>query len=183
MMFRFQFCRLAGVALGVMLGCAPLTPLPASAQEATASIPSEVGPVTGLAMPRFAALTRDEVNVRTGPGERYPIDWVFIRKHMPVQIVGEYEHWRKIRDFEGVEGWVHKVMLSGQKTVMFVKGGFLLRREPSFSADPVVKVEQTVTGSLGDCADGWCLVEVGGFKGWSQTEYLWGITPAVGTES
>lgn len=136
---------------------------------------ADIGPVTGMPMPRFAVLTRDEVNVRTGPGERYPIDWVFTRKHMPVQIVGEYEHWRKIRDFEGTEGWVHKAMLSGQKAVMFIKGGFMLRREASYNSAPVVKVEQTVTANLEECVDGWCFVEVGGFKGWAQHDYLWGV--------
>ena len=53
---------------------------------------------SGLSIPRFASLRSDEVNVRTGPGTRYPVDWVFKRKAMPVEIVAEYENWRKIRD-------------------------------------------------------------------------------------
>jgi SH3-like domain-containing protein len=163
MVFR-RFCAAVCVAFVVWAGV--------SGSVANAA---DAGPVTGLPMPRFAVLTRDEVNVRTGPGERYPIDWVFTRKYMPVQIVGEYEHWRKVRDFEGTEGWVHKAMLSGQKAVMFIKGGFMLRRDASYNAPPVAKVEPTVTGAVEKCADGWCLVEVGGFKGWAQHDYLWGI--------
>src|SRR6266404_7272510 len=55
---------------------------------------------SGLPLPRFASLRSDEVNVRTGPGTRYPVDWVFKRKGMPVEIVAEYENWRKIRSEE-----------------------------------------------------------------------------------
>lgn len=128
-----------------------------------------------MPLPRYAALTQNEVNVRTGPGERYPIDWQFTRKNMPVQIVGEYEHWRKIRDFEGIEGWVHKAMLTGKQTVLFTKGGFVLRDEPSYNAKPVAKVEATVAGVVKKCADGWCLIDTGGYEGWAQHDYLWGL--------
>lgn len=166
-----KFLRILMCSCAVLMSALPLCGM-------TSAVAADLGPVTGMPMPRFAVLTRNEVNVRTGPGERYPIDWVFTRKHMPVQIVGEYEHWRKIRDFEGTEGWVHKAMLSGQKSVMFIKGGFMLRREASYNSAPVVKVEQTVTADVSECVDGWCLVEVGGFKGWAQHDYLWGIETA-----
>ena len=53
----------------------------------------------GLPVPRFVTLRSDEVNVRTGPGERYPIEWVFTRKGMPVEILAEFDVWRKIRDW------------------------------------------------------------------------------------
>ena len=38
---------------------------------------------SGLPLPRFASLKADEVNVRTGPGPRYPIEWILKRKGMP----------------------------------------------------------------------------------------------------
>ena len=56
---------------------------------------------SGLPIPRFASVRSDEANVRTGPGTRYPVEWVFKRKSMPVEIVAEYENWRKIRDWQG----------------------------------------------------------------------------------
>jgi SH3-like domain-containing protein len=42
---------------------------------------------TNLPLPRFAALRSDQVNLRAGPGDRYPIEWVFTRKELPVEIV------------------------------------------------------------------------------------------------
>jgi SH3-like domain-containing protein len=70
---------------------------------------------SGLPLPRFATLKSDEVNVRTGPGSRYPIDWVFKRKGMPVEIVAEYENFRKIRDWQGASGWVYQGLLTGKR--------------------------------------------------------------------
>src|SRR5919204_606278 len=71
---------------------------------------------SGLPLPRFASLRSDEVNVRTGPGTRYPVDWVFKRKGMPVEIVAEFENWRKIRDWQGASGWVHQSLLTGKRS-------------------------------------------------------------------
>ena len=58
------------------------------------------------------------VNVRTGPGTRYPISWVYKREGMPVEVIEEYDIWRKIRDAEGTTGWVHKSMLDGKRSVL-----------------------------------------------------------------
>ena len=71
---------------------------------------------SGLPIPRFVSLRADEVNMRTGPGVRYPIDWVYARQGLPVQVIGEFEAWRQIRDSEGSTGWVHRTMLSGRRT-------------------------------------------------------------------
>src|SRR6267142_2138473 len=79
---------------------------------------------SGLPIPRFASLRPDEANVRTGPGPRYPIDWVFKRKGMPVEIVAEYDNGRKIRDWQGASGWVHQSLLSGKR-------GFIIPAKPA----------------------------------------------------
>src|SRR4030095_12903685 len=99
-----------GAALFVLATlCCLLTPL-AAGGAAHAAAPHTNAPRrgSGLPIPRFASLRSDEVNVRTGPGTRYPVDWVFKRKGMPVEIVAEYENWRKIRDWKGARGWGHQ---------------------------------------------------------------------------
>ena len=67
---------------------------------------------TGLPVPRFVTLRADEVNLRTGPGEQYPIEWIYVRAGLPVEIIAEFGNWRRIRDFEGIEGWVFHSLLS-----------------------------------------------------------------------
>src|SRR5581483_9127238 len=73
---------------------------------------------SGLPVPRFVSLKPEEANARTGPGTRYPIAWVYRRPGLPVEVIEEYDLWRKIRDIDGATGWVHKSMLDGRRTVM-----------------------------------------------------------------
>ena len=73
------------------------------------------GGVTGLPLPRFVTLSSGKINMRVGPGSRYPIEWVYTRRGMPVEIVAEYELWRKVRDVDGTEGWVLKHMVSSKR--------------------------------------------------------------------
>jgi SH3-like domain-containing protein len=137
---------------------------------------AEVGEITGMPLGRYASLKSAEVNVRTGPGTRYPILWVFQRSQMPVQIVAEYEHWRKIRDFEGTEGWVHKAMVSGTRTAIVIQDGFTMRTSASEQSPPVARLSPTVVGTIETCENSWCLMQVKSFKGWVKDNYLWGAT-------
>ncbi|HEY9567148.1 MAG TPA: SH3 domain-containing protein, partial [Thalassobaculum sp.] len=54
-----------------------------------------VGNETGLPIPRYVTLRASEVNVRAGPGVRYPIEWVYQRQNLPVEVVAEFDTWRK----------------------------------------------------------------------------------------
>src|SRR6266550_6783550 len=101
---------------------------------------------TGLPVPRFVSLHADRVNLRTGPGDRYPIEWVLTRKEMPVEITGQLEHWRRIRDWEGTAGWVHERMLTGKRAII-VKGGVRpLLRQPDPAAPVIARAEPGVVG-------------------------------------
>src|SRR4026209_512491 len=103
------------LAFAAFVALLSASPGPGASAQATGKSTSTQRKGSGLPLPRFASLRSDEVNVRTGPGPRYPIDWVFKRKAMPVEIVAEYENWRKIRDWQGASGWVHQSLLSGQR--------------------------------------------------------------------
>ena len=61
-----------------------------------------------LPLPRFVSLKSSEVNLRTGPGTRYPIEWVYQRRALPVEITAEFDNWRRVRDSEGVVGWIQR---------------------------------------------------------------------------
>ncbi|QDH13951.1 hypothetical protein E3E12_06885 [Formicincola oecophyllae] len=77
-----------------------------------------VGATTGRPLPRFASLRADRVFLRRGPGERYPVDWVFHRRGLPVEIEREFGVWRLVEDPEGTKGWVHQVTLRGVRTAI-----------------------------------------------------------------
>ncbi len=128
-----------------------------------------------LPVPRYVSLRSDEVNLRTGPGVRYPVDWVIRRKNLPVEVLAEFEHWRKIRDWEGTEGWVHQSMLSSRRYVLVMGEMRTLRRQPEPSAPPVARAEPGALAQLLECEGRWCRLDAGGFKGWLQRGELWGV--------
>ena len=70
---------------------------------------------SGLPLPRFASTRSSPINVRVGPGTRYDIVWVYVKPGTPVEIIQEFDTWRKIRDYDGSEGWVHQNLLSGNR--------------------------------------------------------------------
>lgn len=134
---------------------------------------------TGLPLPRFVSLRADAVNLRTGPGRRYPIDWVFTRAGLPIQIVAEFEGWRKVRAQDGTSGWIHKTMLSGKRTVVIAGREDRIYRKPDKGAQIAAFVEPGVVASLLDCEDGWCRISVESHRltGWMPQDVLWGILP------
>lgn len=128
-----------------------------------------------LPIPRFVSLKSDEVNVRTGPGTRYPISWVYKRDGLPVEIIEESDNWRKVRDFEGSEGWILRSMLSGRRSVLIKGGTQALYKQPDEAAAPMLRAEPMVIGRLLECMKDWCRLQIDGRKGWMKKSALWGV--------
>ena len=137
----------------------------------------QAGRSTGLPLPRFVSLAADQVNVRFGPGKQYPVNWVFAREGLPVEIIAEFDTWRKIRDFDGEEGWIHSSLLSSRRTIMVIGDVRSLRRTPSADARVVLRAEPGVIGTLFDCEETWCRVEIEGRRGWLQRSEFGGTRP------
>lgn len=155
---------------------AETTPPNAASPEA----PATVGP-SGYPLPRFVTLDSDRVHMRIGPGIRYPVIWVYHRFGLPLEIVQESDDWRKVRDHQGAEGWMHKAMLSSasRSAVVIGDSGRPLLRRPRPGAEAVAQAEPGVVVALKECpANGThCRVEVDRFKGWLDRTALWGVYP------
>jgi SH3-like domain-containing protein len=132
---------------------------------------------SGLPVPRFASIKSDEVNLRAGPGTSYPVEWVLRRRAWPVEIVAEYELWRRVKDVDGTLGWVHTTMLSGERTAVVLDGVQTIYASPDATAAPVLRVEEGVIGALLACAPDWCRLEVQGVRGWIERIHLFGTLP------
>ncbi len=132
---------------------------------------------TGLPLPRFVSLRADEVNMRTGPGIQYPIEWVYHRSMMPVEVIAEYHTWRKVRDWQGAQGWVHKSTLSGRRTFVVTGQRRTVRANPAAESAAVVQLDAGVIGNLLECPEGsgWCRVEADGYVGWLRHVDFWGV--------
>ena len=149
---------------------------PAVAATEGASRPPPPGR-TGLPLPRFVTLRAAEVNLRSGPGTRYPIDWVYRRAGMPVEIIDEFDTWRRIRDWQGTEGWVHQSMVQGRRGILVTGQRRTLKRRPEETAPGVAMLDAGVIGTLERCRGSWCEVSAGGYSGWLEREAFYGLYP------
>src|SRR5581483_4541065 len=102
------------------------------------------GSATSLPLPRFVALRSDDVNLRSGPGTRYPIEWVYKRRDLPVEILREFEVWRLVQDSDGIKGWVHQATLTGRRSLMVVGAERQLRDAADDKAYPVARLKPGV---------------------------------------
>lgn len=131
-----------------------------------------------LPLPRFASLDSGEVNLRAGPGTDYPILWVYQRKGLPVEIIQEFDTWRRIRDRDGTVGWVQQNLLSGKRGALVIDEARTLRTDPTGGAKAVAILQPGVVAKIAQCGtDNWCRMEVKGYKGWLRRDDFWGTYP------
>ena len=134
---------------------------------------------SGLPLPRFVSLRAEVVNMRTGPGVRYPIDWKYKRRNMPMEVVAEFGTWRKVRDFQGTEGWMHQSMLSNKRALAVTGQTRTLRNHSNSNSAAVARIEPGAVGQLIQCQEGvgWCKLSFGKYEGWLRRVEFWGVYP------
>jgi SH3-like domain-containing protein len=175
-------------SIGAQLGAAGVeTASAATAGDVTGSLPgkaepaADVGPVSGLPMPRFVSLKTDKVNVRQGPTRDQDVAFIFQRAGLPVEVVAEFENWRRVRDSEGAEGWVMQSMLSGRRTALVSPWAkdrpLALMSRADGESKPIAMLEPGVLASIKTCAGEWCRITGSGFDGWIEQQKLWGAYP------
>ncbi|MEZ5790120.1 MAG: SH3 domain-containing protein [Nitratireductor sp.] len=49
-------------------------------------------------------------------------EWMYLKRGLPMEIIQEYDNWRKVRDAEGNEGWIMHSLLSGSRTQSLLPG-------------------------------------------------------------
>jgi len=157
--------------------CIPVTVTAALAICLAAALAHAADSENKQPLPRFASLRIQPVNLRAGPGERYPIEWVFVRKDVPIEIVAEFDNWRRIRDWQGAEGWVHERMVAPKRGVIVVGNTRALHRQPDPNAPLVARAEVGVIARLIECAGQWCRIEADDTTGWLQRNEVWGVFP------
>jgi SH3-like domain-containing protein len=134
-------------------------------------------PVETKAAPHFASLRAEKVNLRSGPSEDFPIQWVFKRRGLPVEIVASFDIWRKIHAFDGTEGWVNQQMLTGRRSVLITCTTRNLHHDPDLGSGVVAQFEPGVVAAMSHCNPTWCELKAGGYKGWLKRDELWGVEP------
>ncbi|MDQ0438708.1 SH3-like domain-containing protein [Kaistia dalseonensis] len=175
---RRQIGKCLGLAAATLLATAH-GGAQAQAQGA-AGAATKLGP-SGLPLPRFVSLKAGRVNVRVGPGQDYRVSWVFTRSGLPVEVVQEFDTWRRIRDSDGTEGWVFHSLLVSKRTAVVAPwetGDPLpIRAEPNDAAEITAYLQPKVVGTVTACENGWCRLVDSRFRGWIRQDRLWGVYP------
>jgi SH3-like domain-containing protein len=181
---RRVFLGLSLTGLVAVLALGAFTFLMSHGRPSAAMSPGEPGVrvgKSGLPVPRFVSLKAGRANVRVGPGDDYKVTWVFTRAGLPVEIIAEFDNWRRVRDSDGQVGWVFHSLLSGKRTAVVApweKGApFALRASPADTAGVTAYLQPGVMGAVDRCGGGWCEIDGKGFSGWIESSRLWGVYP------
>ena len=183
----------------ILLAATTMMPVHGQAQSPD---PVQTGSIrvgqSGLPLPRFASLKSSPINMRVGPGTEHAIQWRYVKSGLPMEIVLEYDNWRKVRDADGTEGWVFHSMLSGKRTAVVepwaaqkvdditamieAKTGtpqntVPIHASPDAESRIVALVEPGVVAELYECDGTWCAAKTGEQKGWIEQAKLWGVYP------
>lgn len=139
------------------------------------------GSVSGLPVPRFVSLKPSDTPMREGPSKDHRIKWVFKKEGVPVEIIAEFENWRRVRDSEGDDGWIFHSRLSGRRTGQInpklKEPSIPLYARDSDSTQVVAKLQPGVIGTIEQCTGSWCRMVGEGFDGWLPQNRLWGVYP------
>ncbi|MCJ8517771.1 SH3-like domain-containing protein [Pseudorhizobium tarimense] len=166
------------LALTVGLATSIAAPSAASAQGAGKG-------ASGLPLPRFVSLKSKRVNIRIGPSTDYPVAWMYLKSGTPMEVIQEYDNWRRVRDADGTEGWVNQALLSGERTAVAApwmrgKDGEVfvnMRRDPQNSSAVIAKLQPGVVIVMNECNGDWCHAVVEGAEGWVNQAEIWGAYP------
>src|SRR2546428_8279371 len=137
------------------------------------------GPKSGLPLPRFVSLKPDRVNVHGGPTRDHEVTFVYTRAGLPVEITAESDNWRRIRDWEGSEGWVYHSLLSGRRTALIAPKDKTqlvpLLDTTDANGTVVAQLQAGVLALVKRCSGTWCRIAGARFDGWVRQEQLWGV--------
>ncbi|MBA3813012.1 MAG: hypothetical protein H0X26_00745 [Alphaproteobacteria bacterium] len=128
-------------------------------------------------LPRFVSLKSNEINQRVGPGPNYPVGWTYVKAGLPIEIIAEFDNWRKIRDMDGTEGWVHQSMVCSKRHGIVQNAETLIYSAQDSKSHPLARLEPGVMVEILKCRDGWCQIRILGVKGWIPRPSLWGVYP------
>lgn len=132
---------------------------------------------SGLPIPRFVSIAQTKANMRVGPGEEFPVKWQYRRPGLPVEIIGEHGHWRKVRDSDGEQGFMMKQLLSGSRYALVKSpdGAARLRRRAAPDAYIIAFLNNDVIADIEQCSPRFCKVRVEDYRGWVDRRDLWGV--------
>ena len=137
---------------------------------------ADIGKETGLEIPRYVSLKSDDANIRVGPSKNYPIEIKYVKRNYPLKVLEEYEEWRKVEDFKNNIGWIHKSLISGNRTgIVLSKDNKNIELLNTLGGNVIGEIGRENIINLEKCKIDWCLVSREKFRGWIDKQHIWGV--------
>ena len=135
---------------------------------------AQKGVVTGYDIPRFVSLKSDKINLRVGPSVNYPINITYIKKNFPIEIIDEFDVWRKVRDHENNIGWIKKGLLKGDRFILTGVDNKSVKvyNYPNGKEIGIIKKNNILL--LEKCLENWCYISNQLIEGWVSKDGIWG---------
>ena len=129
-----------------------------------------------LEQPRFVSLRSDLVNMREGPSTEHGVKWIYHRQGLPMQVLTEYDVWRRVRDMDGEIGWIHVSLLSNERGALVIGNDFVeIRTGEELNAPIIAQVEAGVVGQIESCGPISCRINFAELEGWVDRTRIWGV--------
>ena len=126
--------------------------------------------------PYFESIKSDPVYMREGPSNEHKVKWVYHRKGLPVEVLAEYDVWRRVRDQDGEIGWMHVAMLTRDRTAIVQGAGLVpVRRDKEADAPVIANAQPGAIGRVKGCTPEVCELNFSGVNGWIARSSLWGL--------
>ena len=122
---------------------------------------------------KYLSLKNKLVNVRYGPSFDYPIKYLYKKKYLPIEVIDKKENFRRIIDFKKNSGWIHISQLKKSNSLIILENKILFKKPSRFSK-PLAKLEKGRLLIIKKCKNKWCQVTTDNYKGWIDTNNIWG---------
>ena len=169
-----RILSVSAVAIATLL--AAISVNGAIAGSSGANTPVTADSPSGLPVPRFVSLRKDEVLARFGPSFDYPVAYEFRQAGLPLKVIAEDRDniWRRVEDSDGSRMWIHRAMLADNENAVVMSEDTILRTSPDTNARGRARLTKGVITRIEECKGDWCQVRAGEFRGWLPRSQLWG---------
>jgi SH3-like domain-containing protein len=114
-----------------------------------------------------------DVNLRSGPGTRYPAEWRLDRGY-PLKVVGRRGSWLEVVDFENDRGWIHRPLTATTPYHVVKAAVANMRSQPTTRGRIVARLVRGDVLKTLQHSGGWVKLQRDGVRGWVARRLLWG---------
>ena len=125
-------------------------------------------------LPKFMSIKVNEANLRAGPGTNFPIELIYIKKNLVIEVIDDFENWYKIIDEEGNQGWLHKSLTGSKRYFVVSNHASKLYQSPK-NKKPMLTLAIGLRGKIKSCRNKWCNIKFTEYSGWIKKTDIWGV--------